>query len=155
REEPLGPGPGTFATDAGRPPMKTEGRRGGKSAEEAAPARSLGLQDNPGVVTALEEDIAALEAGEPPDRDAFLACHNDVAGPLAECIDGLEFIRAAALRVRDASGGGSVVTAEAAMLQPEAPLGDFRILREIGRGGMGVVYEAMQLSLGRRVALKV
>jgi WD40 repeat protein/serine/threonine protein kinase len=101
---------------------------------------------------ALEEYRAALEAGRKPDRAAVLAAHPEIAGVLADCLDGLEFVHRATPALSHADASPAPGDAD---LKPATPLGDFRILREIGRGGMGVVYEAEQLSLGRRVALKV
>jgi WD40 repeat protein/serine/threonine protein kinase/tetratricopeptide (TPR) repeat protein len=108
--------------------------------------------DDPRVIAALEEYASALQAGQAPDRDAFLARHPEIAAVLAECLEGLEWMRGAA--------PGKSVTEFArvpavAGVAPGTSLGDFLVLREVGRGGMGVVYEAEQLSLGRRVALKV
>lgn len=40
-------------------------------------------------------------------------------------------------------------------IQAGRRLGDFQLIGELGRGGMGVVFEAVQESLGRRVALKI
>jgi serine/threonine protein kinase len=102
--------------------------------------------DDPRVVSAVEEYVNALEAGERLDRQAFLARHADIADALAGCLDGLDFINAVGPQLDEAPS-----TEAAAPSQ----LGDFRILREVGRGGMGIVYEAEQISLGRRVALKV
>jgi serine/threonine protein kinase len=107
----------------------------------------ISAHGDPRVSAALEEYLAALDAGHAPPREEFLVRYPEIARALSECLDGLAMIHAASL---------SMATA-----LPDAPdlpgpeLGDFRILREIGRGGMGIVYEAVQVSLGRRVALKI
>jgi serine/threonine protein kinase len=110
--------------------------------------------DDPRIALALEEYLAALEAGQRPNRQAFLARHAAIAGPLAECLAGLEALHGASSAAGRA-GAEAAGPASSAEWQPGMPLGDFRILREVGRGGMGVVYEAEQLSLGRRIALKM
>jgi serine/threonine protein kinase len=116
-----------------------------------APRRRSVELDDPRVIAALDEYLADLEAGRKPDRRAFLAKHADLAEALTECLDGMEALHQATSAPHQPAAGWTAP----ADCQPDAALGDFRIIREIGRGGMGVVYEAEQLSLGRRIALKV
>lgn len=112
------------------------------------PARQL---DDPRVVEALDEYLSALEAGKKPDRQEFLSRHAAIAGALAECLEGMDALHQAGSASQPPAAGG-ITHAD---WQPGMPLGDYRLVREIGRGGMGIVYEAEQLSLGRRIALKV
>ena len=106
---------------------------------------------DPRVTAALEEFVQLLRSGQRLDRAEFLALHQPIADALVECLDGLEFVQVAAGEFA-ATGSRSM-----AMEDRSAPsrLGEYRVIREVGRGGMGVVYEAEQLPLGRRVALKV
>ncbi len=110
-----------------------------------APDRS-----EPGVHEVLEEYLAALDAGDAPDQKTLLDRHPDLAEALASALLGLELVRRGAKALAMPGGGGADAGAAAA----GQVLGDYRLLREVGRGGMAVVYEAEQVSLGRRVALK-
>src|SRR5262249_51926338 len=90
------------------------------------------------VARAADEYLERLAAGETPDVAEFVRRYPQVAGVLPQVLPALELLKASR------------------PLQPApAVMGEFRLLREIGRGGMGVVYEAQQSSLERRVALKV
>jgi eukaryotic-like serine/threonine-protein kinase len=111
------------------------------------------LEPTSEVISILEEFLTKLEAGARLNPEDLTARCPALADPLKGCLASLEFLHEASLSLRDPAAHELL---EATGCQTDlGPLGDFQLLREIGRGGMGVVYEAQQISLGRRVALKV
>ncbi len=104
---------------------------------------------DPVLAELFEEITVKLQAGEPVDLEAYAQRYPEQAEALRRLLPAMEV-----LADLGRSAPPSAPRAVAADLSPGV-LGDFRLVREIGRGGMGVVYEAEQISLGRRVALKV
>ena len=119
-----------------------------------AKAYSLGREPQEHLVEVLDAYMAAAQEGRAPARDELLADYPDLAEDLEACLASLEFIRQASL-----TPPPLVTDSKAVDVEPGEPgigdLGDFRLIAEVGRGGMGVVYEAVQRLLNRQVALKV
>jgi tetratricopeptide (TPR) repeat protein len=105
------------------------------------------------VLRVLEEYLAGLERGGQPRPDLLLARHPDLAEQLKVYLEQLDLLHEAAVRFRVAAPPGQAEMLPS--LDSLGQLGDFQLLREVARGGMGIVYEAEQISLRRRVALKV
>ena len=100
------------------------------------------------LASVLDDYLQKLEQGNPPDRQSLLDRHPDIAEDLESCFASLDFIGVAGI---EAVGSRELVSPDT---RPKR-LGSFSIKCEIGRGGMGVVYEAEDTELGRQVAVKV
>jgi len=100
----------------------------------------------------IEEFTNRLQAGESVDVESYIQKHPEHAERLRQLLPALALLDDLGRSVSMVAGKAMSESREGAL---SGVLGDFRIIREVGKGGMGVVYEAEQISLRRRVALKV
>jgi hypothetical protein len=116
----------------------------------------------------IAEFLDADRAGLSPDRHALFACHPDLVEELQSFFQRHDWMRDTAgaagplglpnaddATTRGGAGNTEIIESECIESPPLRRFGDYELLSELGRGGMGVVYETRQVSLNRPVALKM
>jgi serine/threonine-protein kinase len=99
------------------------------------------------LAVAVASYLEAKEKGQTPDPEEFVTRYPDIARQLREFLEGYERFGGALAPIREkAPGTGTAIG---------MTFGDYEVLQEIARGGMGIVYRARQKSLDRIVALKM
>src|SRR5262249_33960606 len=141
RPEAPRPGPAALAQAAGG-----GGHDGVATMSQAGTRESLSHESL--VAQVVDEFMERLNQGGQPQPEEYAGRYPELASVLRHVLPALQLLQAPA-----ADAGADT--------PPDSPpqltgrLGDCRVVREVGRGGMGIVYEAEQVSLVRRVPLKV
>jgi eukaryotic-like serine/threonine-protein kinase len=122
---------------------------------------SLGTDDiDPAFADLFDKCQERIQAGERIDLETLVAQHPAWADQIRQLLPAIQRLATIgqpldSARSRLVDNDRGLLAADGDATGGGRNFGDFRIIREVGRGGMGIVYEAEQISLARKVALKV
>lgn len=130
--------------------MQSNGAAHQSEPQRAPEIEDFDFQTDP-LAGIVDDFMRRIRAGESVTVDEYLANYPEMTDRLRQLLRmvlGLEQLRSHPI------DEGAVTSATFSLLAGQR-LGDYLLVREIGRGGMGIVYEALQESLARRVAVKL